>query len=176
MSEQPLGTRELGSGFPFSDSVEQTGYCSQADLERKITKRTLAELTNDAFVPGKNNDGAEPDPDVVQQMIAEADQDIDSIVGTRYAVPFAQGSIPDSIKFLSLNMAAFYCFRRKLGANKISKEWQRVYDDCMKELQSIAAGEQTIGVDPAFSSGVVTPPTANRQTDFFNSSNPISQF
>ena len=125
-----------GSGISWS-TVEQTGYCSIADMEKKIGQQTLAELTNDVYTQGISNEGVLPDSDVCQALIDEVDQDIDSIVGMRYTTPFAQGSIPDSIKFLSVNMSCYLAFRRKLGANKITEDWQKIYDDSLCELAKI---------------------------------------
>ena len=163
-----------GAGFPWS-TEPQIGYCSQADLEKKIGQRKLAELTNDVATQGKVTDGLLPDVDVVALLIQEADQDIDTIVGMRYSVPFAQGSIPDSIKFLSINMACFRAFKRRLPANQITKDWQSTYDECLKELNDIASGEEEIGIQANQKQGMITN-TTYKQTQWENQDLPISHF
>lgn len=162
-----------GSGIEWS-SQTQTGYCSQADLEKKIGQQTLAELTNDVYTQGVSNEGVLPDPTVVQTLIDEADQDIDSIVGMRYTVPFI--TVPNSIKFLSINMSCYHAFRRKLGANKITEDWQKIYDDSVCELAKIASGEQEIGVTPAYPASATVNLTSSPTVEFFNTLYPMSKY
>ena len=56
-------------------------YCTQRDLENRLSSQTLATLTND----GANADKA--DPAVVKALIAKAEAQIDSTAGQIYSTP-----------------------------------------------------------------------------------------
>ena len=157
-------------------TIAQIGYCSVADIEKKIGKQRLAELTNDGFTQGISNEGAEPDEDVCNLLITQAGQDIDSIVGMRYSVPFALDAIPNSIKFICIDLVAYYAYKRKIGANKITADWQKTYDDAICDLEAIASGNKEIGIDANSQAATIIDITSLPQVQFFNADNPMSNY
>ena len=166
-----------GSGFAWSTET-QVGYCSQADLEKKIGQQRLAELTNDNMTQGITLGGAGslPDVDVVTKLIAEADSIIDSYVGMRYAVPFLVTAVPADINTASIDISCYLAFKRQIVANKITEDWQATYDSTIESLRLIASGEMEIGEDANQAQGKIVNVTDVQQTQFYNSDYNISKF
>lgn len=173
MADPTLGS---GSSIAWSE-VTQSGYCSFADLQKKIGKKKLSELTNDAFtqgIPNPSDAGGDPDPDVTQALIDEADSMIDSKAGLRYTVPFT--TVPDDIKYLSINIACYLAFMRKGGANAITKEWKAIFENAMSDLNGIADGSIFIDVAAVSVSGEVVAETDERLVQFNDTDNQMSNF
>ena len=167
-------TTETTSSQDWSTET-QTGYCSIADLQKKIGMQKLAELTNDAFVQGKSNEGAPPDVDVCNALIAEADAEIDSIVAMRYTTPFDVDAVPDVINETSVDMTVYLAFKRKLPANDITKAWEKTWNESINKLHKIASGEIEIGETKASSQGIISNP-AVQQTQFYDTDYAISDY
>lgn len=87
--------------------------------------------TDDAWSPNAGN---------VAAVIANADTLIDAKLGMVYTVPFT--TVPSIIRDLSVDIACYTAFQRRSLNQDMPKMWQKIYDDAMKMLDSIA--EMTI--------------------------------
>lgn len=120
-------------------------YCEQTDLELRVDEELIEMWSGD-------------DDDVVTQAIADADAEIDSLVGTRYAVPFA--STPAFIKTISMDIAVYYlATRRGMAAERggVDVLWVSRFRDAMRKLEEIRDGKRIIPDE--------TPSTSIRTTE-----------
>lgn len=120
-------------------------YSTKTDILKKITDPELAQLTSETGVT---------DDAVVTECIAEADAEIDSYAGRKYAVPMSP--VPDRVRNLSIDITLFKAASRrafKLGG--ISDAIRQLYEDALSFLKDIAAGRAVIdgAVTPAENKG-----------------------
>lgn len=115
-------------------------YCIQSDIEKLVPTQELAQITTES--------GSTPDADVVTEMIAKADAEIDAYCGSRYTVPFT--TVPDIVASLSVDMAIYHLYSRR----SIAPEVRRLkYDDAVKFLKDVAAGRATLGASETTAAG-----------------------
>ncbi len=127
-----IGGNAYGNSGVQAPNADETGYCTQQDLEYRITAKTLTQLTNDVTNAG------EPNPAIVADLIEEAQATIDSIVGVYYTVPFT--TVPTVIKNICADIACYLAMQRQSFNTDIPKSWQKTYDEAMKTLEAIVAG------------------------------------
>lgn len=134
-------------------------YCTQADILKMISSGELAQLTAET--------GATPDADVVSEVIAHADGEIDSYLAVRYALPVTPA--PARLKTLSVTFSLYYLFSRrpKLG---MPETVRNNYRDGVQFLRDVAGGKAEIpdaaGSElPGTESGVAEMTSANRVFD-----------
>jgi phage gp36-like protein len=106
-------------------------YCTQEDLLRQIPQKELAELTAEV--------GEVPDGLVVAEAITKADAEIDSYLGSRYAVPFSPA--PARVKALSVDIAIYYLYSRR---SLVSAGWRQRYEAALAFLREVAAGRTVV--------------------------------
>ena len=107
-------------------------YCAKADLEKRVDEEIISLWSGD-------------DDDIVTESIAHADAEIDSMIGTRYAVPFS--SAPDLIKLCSVDIAVYnLATRRGMAAEGGGMDvlWVSRFRDAMKRLEEIRDGKRSI--------------------------------
>lgn len=107
-------------------------YCTQADVEKLISREELAQLTTES--------GSEPDSDVLAEAITKADAEIDAYCGKQYTVPFSP--VPDRIEALSVDMAIYHLFSRRSIAPEIRRQ---KYEDAIAFLKDVARGLAVVG-------------------------------
>jgi len=106
-------------------------YCNQDDILKLIPRDELAELTTET--------GDEPDPEVVSEAIAKAEAEIDSYLGTRYAVPLSP--VPAIVKSLAADLALYHLYSRRSVAPPVRRQ---KYVDAVAFLKEVAAGRALI--------------------------------
>lgn len=105
-------------------------YCTQADLELRISKSVLAQLTNDSA------NATAADSSVVSALIARADNFIDAYISQVYAVPLS--TVPVAVKNISIDLSCFYAMQRRPANFAMPKAWEYVELNARKFLQQIA--------------------------------------
>ena len=144
-------------------------YSVQADLEAKIGKDSLAQLTND--VAG----ATDADTTVVSALIAEADGIIDSFVGTVYAVPLV--TVPQNIKDISAVLACYFGLQRRFTETKLEQlGWTARYSVAMDILKKIASEELRLDADTPEDSPEIQGSFPVKIMDFDNPYNPTSRY
>jgi phage gp36-like protein len=119
-------------------------YCTQDDILKLIPRDELAELTAES--------GDEPDAAVVSEAIAKAEAEVDSYLGTRYAVPLSP--VPAMVKSLAQDLALYHLYSRRSVAPSVRRQ---KYVDALAFLKEVAAGRALIeGADGE-------PPAAKRE-------------
>jgi phage gp36-like protein len=106
-------------------------YCTESDLLTLIPQQELAELTADS--------GDTPDSQVVAEAINLADAEIDSYLGSRYALPLTP--VPDQVKGLSMDMTLYHLYSRRSVAPSVR---QQKYETALSFLKQVAAGEAVV--------------------------------
>lgn len=112
-------------------------YSTQADISpAKLSTDQLKQLTSE--------DGQSIVSAVIDQVIAEADADIDSYAGRKYVVPF--NPVMAKVKQLSVAIACYKLFEKRgqLFAGEIPKVYRDMYEDAMMFLKDIALGKAVI--------------------------------
>jgi phage gp36-like protein len=128
-------------------------YCTQADIEKLIPTTSLAQLTTES--------GYIPDVDVVAEVIAQADAEIDSYCGKQYSVPFSP--VPARIRTLSVDISIYrFYLRRQIVPDPARQR----YEDAIAFLKDIARGLAVID-----DGGTVPDPTATGTNSVTFSSN-----
>lgn len=112
-------------------------YCTKTDIEKMIPATDVTALTDD------EGTGAQVAARV-SEAIAQADAEIDSYCGGRYAVPFT--SVPDIIKKCSVDIAIYNLYSRRVET--IPDTRSERYRNAIRQLEGIAKGTITIGEDP----------------------------
>ncbi len=108
-------------------------YCTQSDItDIGLTKKELIQLTDDDNI-GEVNSGR------VTAAILKADTEIDGYCRTRYTVPFVP--IPDEIKFLSVDIATYWLFRRR---QQVTSSILDKYTKALSKLKRISEGDYTL--------------------------------
>jgi len=113
--------------------VAGTHYCSQTDMEYRISTLTLAQLTNDTA------NATTPNANVIEQILVDVDAGIDAKCGILYTVPFT--TVPDLIKDIATDLACFKAMQRRPVNMEIPKAWIEINKDAMQQLQDIGEGK-----------------------------------
>jgi phage gp36-like protein len=113
-------------------------YCTLTDIKKMIPEAVVIQLTDDeglgAVVESR-----------VNEAIAQADAEIDSYCGTKYAVPFS--AVPDIVKKCSVDLAIYNLYSRRV--EEIPGTRADRYKNAIRQLEGIAKGLISIGEDPA---------------------------
>lgn len=147
------------------------GYCSQTDLEARISKVVLYQLCLD------NPASADPDTDVaavVAALVAKSDAELDGQLGQVYTVPF--NPVPKQIKQLSIDLSCFYAFQRRFTTLGVTQDWRDIFKRALDRLQKIADLEETLEAQPPVISPEAEVVSNERQTDFYDTTKGISAF
>lgn len=113
------------------------GYTDQTALELAFGAAAIVQLTSD--------EGDVVDTDVLEEVIAAADAEIDGYLATQYDLPLA--SVPAFVRRLSADLVWYRLhLRRPAGP---SEQVTGVYDRAVKVLQRIADGKLSVGTVPA---------------------------
>lgn len=114
-------------------------YCTQADVEIAVGgPAKLVQLSD------QDGSGA-VDAGVVANAIAEADAEINSYIGHRYAVPLSP--VPDIIKLKSAAWAARVLRRNLYNGQPLADDLEREATD-IKWLDRVATGVVSLGIEP----------------------------
>lgn len=106
-------------------------YCTENDLLSLISLEELAELTAES--------GDTPDSGVVAEAISRAGGEIDSYLGSRYAVPLSP--VPAQIKGLAVDLALFHLYARRNLAPGVRRQ---KYEAALSFLRQVAKGEAVL--------------------------------
>jgi phage gp36-like protein len=106
-------------------------YCSEDDLLKMVPQAELAELTAES--------GEAPDSRIINEAISQADAEIDSYLGVRYAVPLS--SPPARVKALSIDLAIYHLYSRR---SVIPPVRQQKYEAAVAFLQQVGAGQAVL--------------------------------
>lgn len=106
-------------------------YATRADLEARFGAAEVLQLTD------RNGDGV-ADAGVIEQVLADAEAEIDGYLGSRYQLPLA--SVPQIVKVYACDIA-----RYRLFAAAASEEVRRRYEDALRYLRLAAEGRVRIG-------------------------------
>lgn len=153
-------------GFLIAFTTDTTdpvdgAYCSQTDVERRITTPLLAMLTSETA-----NDTA-VNTTIAQYLITMACGTIDSYLGDVYTTPFT--TVPTIIKNLAIDLTCVYAFQRKPDNFPMPEAWKNVYTNALKTLQSITEGTIDIGLTMTSTGAKMESNSA--RIDFFNDDN-----
>jgi phage gp36-like protein len=112
-------------------------YCTEDDLLEQLDEARLIQLTDDQGL------GA-VDSDRVARAIADADQEVDSYVGTRHTVPL--NPVPAIIRKLSVDIALYNLYGRREAVPEARRDR---YKTAIHKLEQVAAGRISLGAqDP----------------------------
>lgn len=110
-------------------------YCAKSDILEQLDEDVLIQLTDD-------DDTGAVDDDKVTRAVANADAEIDSYCGTKYAVPFS--TVPAIILTVSVDIAIYNLYARRKGAPESIKER---YNNRIAFLRNVSKGIATLGED-----------------------------
>ena len=112
-------------------------YCTQLNITRHIGEDDLTKLSD------YDEDGS-PDAAVVTQAIENATGTIDSYLGVKFVVPLVP-PIPKEIRRICVMLAV--C-ELQTGRDSMTEDHAKVCENAMTELQKIADGKKTVGLQP----------------------------
>lgn len=128
-------------------------YSTINDIRAQLDEESLIQLTDD--------DGAGAvDEARVTRAIADADVEIDGLIGGRYTVPLA--SPPGLIRKFSVAIAARNLYGRRAT---VPESRQKDYDNAVRLLEKVGEGKLTLGIDPEPSGGEQEIQTARTADD-----------
>ncbi|EDS7590205.1 DUF1320 domain-containing protein, partial [Salmonella enterica subsp. diarizonae] len=132
-------------------------YCSQADVEKVISRRTLIQLTSDssADVPVADDDGrvfSRPqasviNSDVIDDAIRSACELIDAYLRGRYDVVAVKASSPTVLRDLAVNIVRQKLYERRPEMD-VPKAVETSYNATRQMLTDIKNGGLTLGIAP----------------------------
>lgn len=114
-------------------------YCTLEDIKESISEEILMQLTDD-------ESSESIDSSIVSNAINFAQEVIDAHLRGRYNVPLA--NIPDLIRHLSVNIAVYYLYERRLSLEMPASITDR-YKNSLKMLEMIQKGLLKIGGEDA---------------------------
>ena len=112
-------------------------YSTLTDLKKLIPEITIIQLTDDENTGAVNQSR-------VDEAIAQADAEIDSYCGGRYAVPFT--TVPDIAKKISVDIAIYNLYSRRVESLPETRADR--YKNAIRQLEGIAKGLVSIGEQP----------------------------
>lgn len=113
-------------------------YATLSDVKAQLSETELIQLTDD------DNLGT-VDEAVVTAAVADASEEIDGYVGSKYALPLA--ATPGILKKLCVDVAVYNLFARR--HDSIPDLRRDRYDNAVKFLMAVAAGKISLGMsDP----------------------------
>mgnify|MGYP001559306276 FL=1 len=112
-------------------------YSTLTDLKKLIPEITIIQLTDDENIGAVNQSR-------VDEAIAQADAEIDSYCGGRYAVPFT--TVPDIAKKISVDIAIYNLYSRRVESLPETRADR--YKNAIRQLEGIAKGLVSIGEQP----------------------------
>lgn len=129
-------------------------YSDIDDIRKLVPEDVLIQLTDDEAAGLVNEQR-------VAEAISQADAEIDSYCGGRYSVPFS--TVPEVVRKISVDIALYtlYC-RRVEEAPAVRTER---YRNAIRQLEGIARGLISLGVDPAPSASTDGRAETNTPTD-----------
>jgi phage gp36-like protein len=110
-------------------------YAVQQDLVDRFGNDELVELTNRAG-------GATIDATVVAKALADADDEINGYLATRYALPLV--TVPLILKRLACDIARYFLYE-----DRATEIVTQRYKDAVSYLKGVSAGKASIGADSA---------------------------
>lgn len=110
-------------------------YVTKQDLIDRFGETEVARLS-DRSMQGITDDA------VLDQVIGDADAEIDGYLAGRYRLPLA--SVPVLLKRIAGNLVRFYLY-----TTAAPEDVRALYDDAVKSLKAIARGEVALGLDAA---------------------------
>jgi len=113
-----------------------TPYLSVADVERALSQRKLAQLSND------DPKAVTPDEVVVQEAIDASQQLVDGYLRARHELPLEP--VPTIIKELTLNLACYRLYARRMET-KVPETVIDRRDAALKTLEHIQSGRVSFG-------------------------------
>ena len=90
----------------------------------------------------RNETPAELDVDQIRDAIADAEAQVNLALKRRYVIPFVDGAVPDTVKRLTANIAAYLALLTFRGGSPVSSEDPNAlrYDRARRMLDSIQTG------------------------------------
>jgi len=107
-----------------------TYYCTQDDLENRISRLTLAQMTSDTA------NSTVPDAAVIAMILARVNAEIDSKAGQVYVVPF--DPVPDLIKRIAVDLACYEVFQRRPVNMEMPKDWETARKMAQQQLDDVS--------------------------------------
>lgn len=125
-------------------------YCALADIKKLLPEDVVVQLTDDEGIGAVNQAR-------VDEAIEQADAEINSYSAVRYAVPFS--TVPDVVKKLSVDIAIYNLYSRR--TEEIPPTRSERYKNAIRQLEGIAKGVVSLGVDPAPAASSQSPQTVD---------------
>lgn len=113
-------------------------YCALAEIQLLIPLTKIVDLTDD------DGNGV-IDAGVIDQVIKDADSEIDGYCSNHYIVPFT-APVPDLIKRCSLDLSIYRLYSRRMTRG-IPDAIRQGHDDAVTLLKRIADGLVKLPVD-----------------------------
>jgi phage gp36-like protein len=114
-------------------------YCTLEDIKKAIPEENLIQLTDDDNLGVVNED-------TVDDAVDYADQLIDGYLRGRYTLPLT--SVPKLVTKLSLDLAVFYLYSRRLEL-EMPKGMESRYKNAVRILGEIQKGNLSLSADEA---------------------------
>ena len=111
-------------------------YILQSDIEGFMSRTQLIQCTDDEKT-------GEIDTDKITKAIEDAESEVNGYLGKRYVVPIAP-PVPNLVQKLSTDIAVWNVWRRRQRA---PENVRQAYEDAIKRLEKIAAGEIVLDVE-----------------------------
>ena len=107
-------------------------YCTQADIEKRITATVLAQLTDDT-------NGTTTDTDVLDENIDIAESLINGYLRGKHDVPYADGSVPDLVRKWCVTITSHYLYERRINL-AIPETLEDQFQEAKKEMRDAQKG------------------------------------
>jgi phage gp36-like protein len=122
-------------------------YINQEDIETRIDRAKLLQLTDDARAGLVAGDLPEAAKVVVASIITEAEGTFDSYARTRYTLPVP---VTQKVKSVCLDIAVFTLRgRRATLKDGIFEVSEKAYDKAIKFLEALSSGKAALDVPAA---------------------------
>jgi phage gp36-like protein len=125
-------------------------YLALSNLNGQIPPQFLIQSLDD------NNDGV---VDAWEQVKAAVQDEVDSLLEGRFAVPLTFDPMPRKIRVACVALACELCYRRR-GTPDAENPWKSRADAARKQLAAVTAGDLKLAVSPPAEAAAVDPPGA----------------
>ena len=114
-------------------------YISQLDIESRIDRAKLIQLTDD------DKDGI-ADAKVITDAIADAEGTFEFYARTRYTLPVP---VTPKVRSLCLDIVVFKLFERRTTGGEVYEARKKTYDSAIKFLEALSTGKAALDVPAA---------------------------
>jgi len=163
-----LTAQELMERFDAAELAQVAPPQSMARVSAELMRATILGEDTSAF-PADEVEAAAAGLQRIDDALADASQEIDGRLARRYTLPL--DPVPSLMKRVAANTARFF-----LHDDSATEEIRKRYEDSIRTLKALAAGDMRLGQDDPNPGGTAGPVGTKDKSDRVFTNDTLSDF